>query len=206
MSATGRNKPAEDTRSLTFEVSKVEATLEPLAPARRRAALVLISGLPGSGKSYFSRLLQDKVPLVALESDRIRQLLFGRPTYEAEESAHLFAVIHVVLERLLGRRLGVLLDATNLREADRRQLYAIGEKSDAKLILISVQAPANVIRERLLKRARRLDSLDISEAGVAVYRRMRKRMQAIQRPHIVVDTSKDVTKCVEEALSQLTDE
>ncbi len=201
-----RSSRAEDTRSLVSDVTRVEVSLEPLPPAQERAALIMISGLPGSGKSYFSRLLQHRMPLATLESDRIRQLLFSKPIYDAEESAHLFAVIHVVLERLLNKSLAVVLDATLINISFASLFYAVAQKSDAKLILISVQAPAKVIRQRLLKREKRLDPLDISQADVAVYQRMRRRVQAIQRPHLVVDTSQDVMKHVEAAVSQLANE
>ena len=45
-------------------------------------ALILLSGLPGSGKSYFcQRLAHLAPPLIILESDALRAVLFSHPTH-----------------------------------------------------------------------------------------------------------------------------
>ena len=74
------------------------------ARCRRRGrdpALVVISGLPGTGKSQFARELQRRTGAVVLESDALRRLLFEKPSYSWQESRRLFAAIHAVAERLL---------------------------------------------------------------------------------------------------------
>jgi hypothetical protein len=164
---------------------------------------VVVSGLPGSGKSYFCRRLASRHPIARLESDALRQALFGQPTHSPEESRRLFAACHYVLERLLGAGISALLDATNLREVHRRQLYAIADRYGVKLVLVSLRAPAAVVEERLAARARRADPADLSDAGAEVYQRMRSLDEPIGRPHIVVDTSADIEPAVEAVLREL---
>jgi hypothetical protein len=60
-----------------------------------------------------------------------------------------------------------------------------------------------VIKQRLLGRAQGIDPLDASEADIEVYKKMRRQVQTIRRPHLVVDTSKDVEPFVKEVLNQL---
>ena len=100
-------------------MERLLAALRDLPPPMAQPVLVMVSGLPGSGKSYFSRLLAREVPLAVLESDYLRQVLFPRPTYSADESARLFSAIHGLVQRLLQMGIPVLLDATNLVEANR---------------------------------------------------------------------------------------
>ena len=63
--------------------------------------MVVISGLPGSGKSYFSRKLVAEVPLTVLEGDVLRGVLFPRPSYTSSESARLFEACYTLIRDLL---------------------------------------------------------------------------------------------------------
>lgn len=188
---------------LLEDARRIEECVRPLPPPRSTPALVVVSGLPGSGKSYFCRRLASRHPIARLESDALRQALFGQPTHSPEESRRLFAACHYVLERLLGAGISALLDATNLREVHRRQLYAIADRHGVKLVLVSLRAPAAVVEERLAARARRADPADLSDAGAEVYQRMRSLDEPIGRPHIVVDTSADIEPAVEAVLREL---
>ena len=188
---------------LLEDARRIEESVRPLPSPRSTAALVVVSGLPGSGKSYFCRRLASRHPIARLESDALRKALFGQPTHSPEESRRLFAACHYVLDRLLGAGISALLDATNLREVHRRQLYAIADRHGAKLVLVSLRASAAVLKERLAARARRADPEDLSDAGPEVYQRMRSLDEPIGRPHIVVDTSADIEPAVEAVLREL---
>jgi len=188
---------------LLEDARRIEECIQPLPPPRNTAALVVVSGLPGSGKSYFCRRLASHYPIARLESDALRKALFGQPTHSPEESRRLFAACHHVLDRLLGACIPALLDATNLREVHRRQLYAIADQHAAKLVLVSLRAPAAVVEERLAARARRADPEDVSDAGPDVYQRMRSLAEPIGRPHIVVDTSAGIEPAVDAVLREL---
>jgi predicted kinase len=194
-------EPVQD--QLQEDANRIEQRLRPLPPPHSCAALVVVSGLPGSGKSYFCRRLASRHPLARLDSDALRKSLFDQPTHSPEESRRLFAACHYVLDRLLGSGISALLDATNLREVHRRQLYAIAERHGAKLVLVSLRAPAAVVEGRLAARARRADPEDLSDAGPEVYQRMRSLDEPIARPHIVVDTSADIEPAVQTVLREL---
>jgi len=191
------------TPTLEEDVSNLESSLGPLAPTRDRPCLVLLSGLPGSGKSYFSRELAKRFPLAHLNSDVLRRRLFLRPAHSAAESARLFAAVHALAERLLARGVSVIVDATSLREAHRSPLYEIAERTGAGLIVVQTQAPHTIARGRLTRRARGRDRRDASEATVEVYDRMRSEVEPIRRPHVTVDTSKDTAPALDEVVRTL---
>src|SRR3990172_8645788 len=106
--------------SLEGDISRLETALGELPAPRPAPFLVLVSGLPGSGKSHFSRELCRRHPLAHLNSDALRYALFPRPSHGAAESAQFFAAVHVLLERLLSRGVSAVLDATSLKEEHRR--------------------------------------------------------------------------------------
>ncbi len=163
----------------------LESIGTPTAKTARPALLVLV-GLPATGKTHLASELSRRTGAVVLESDAIRSLLFQQRRYTRWESRRLFAAIHAAIDALLSDGASVILDATNLAEAERRPLYALAEQRDAKLVLAHVTAPRDVARERL---ARRAGEDSHSEADVAVYQRMQSRSEAIARPHHVIDTS-----------------
>src|SRR4030042_1065630 len=88
-------------------------------------AFVIVSGLPGTGKSFFCGRLAEKVPLLIIESDAMRKVLFPSSSYSGEESARLFAALHSLIEELLNGGISIILDATNLIEHHRERLYHI---------------------------------------------------------------------------------
>jgi predicted kinase len=152
-------------------------------------SLVLTVGLPGSGKSTFCRRLAPLVNAVILESDALRQQLFGRPSYSASESSCLFLAIHHAAGVLLAEGNNVIVDATNLEEAHRRPLYAIAAERQANLVLLHFSADEEVIAARLEGRSQNRDALDSSMAGHDVYQAMSGRLEAPLRQHFKVDTS-----------------
>lgn len=171
-------------------------------------ALILLSGLPGSGKSHFCRELVKRVPpLLVLESDALRAILFSDPTHSGSENARLFPALHRLLERLLRFEHQVVVDATNLRRRNRRMLYDIAFRVGAPLLIIETIAPEDVIRQRLSQReadiAAGVQTGDISTAGNDVYDRMIRSAQPIRRDHITVDTSQDIAPALERIAAEL---
>lgn len=181
--------------AISDDLEKLRATLGDLPEPIVRPYFIVVSGLPGTGKTYFCRRLKERLPAVILESDALRKTLFPKPTYSAEESSYLFSLIHKLIEELLKKGIPVILDATNLSERNREFLYNIAEKNEAKLILVRVEAPPEVVKQRLESRV--ADPENKSDADWQVYRRMRAAMDKIQRNHFAVDTSRDISPVIE---------
>ena len=171
--------------------------LESLGPLPEPAAepfFITVSGLPGTGKSYFCRRLAEKLPAVLLESDTVRKTLFASPVYSSEESNHLFRGIHLLVEKLLSKGIPVILDATNLSEKNREYLYSIADRLEVKLILVRVSAPPELVRQRL--QSRQADPTNKSDADWEIYRKMQPTEEKIRRKHYTIDTSKDISPAI----------
>ena len=166
-------------------------------------AFITVSGLPGTGKSYFCRQLAERLPFLVLESDTLRKSLFSSPTYSASESSHLFRVIHCLIEGLLRKGIPLILDATNLSERHRERLYNIAERLNARLILVRVEAPPDLVQERLRARAKGKETGDSSDADWMVYQKMKPTVQKIHRKHYAVDTSRDITPVLDKIVREV---
>lgn len=184
------------------DVQKLRQGLNELPEPVAKPALVIISGLPGTGKSYFSRKLAERLPSVVLESDVLRKRLFLSPTYTAQESHRLFSACYRLIEELLSSEVTVILDATNLVEQHRERLYHIAERLRAKLLIVKVRAPGDIVRKRLQDRMATFDYDNNSDADWGVYQRMSMRDEKISRNHFSVDTSGDITKVIDKIVRE----
>jgi len=168
-----------------------------------KPTFIAVSGLPGTGKSYFCNKLAERLPFVILESDALRKTLFPSPSYSLEESSRLFRALHLLIERLLKKGIPLILDATNLSERYRERLYNIADRLDVKLILVRVEAPPQVVYERLKTRVEGTSPGNKSDADWGVYQRMKSTVQKIRRNHYAVDTSRDITPVLDKIVREV---
>ena len=191
-----------DAERVASDVRELKKALGRLPEPVAKPALIIVSGLPGTGKSYFSRKLAERLPSVIVESDALRKRLFPSPTYSAEESHRLFCACHRLIEEFLDSGIPVILDATNLVEHHREPLYRIAQRLQARLILVQVEAPRELVRERLQGRAEGVNHEDKSDAGWSIYQRMRTRVERISRNYFAVDTSRDITPVIDKVVRE----
>jgi len=183
--------------SLYEDIEKLRGSLDDLPEPQVGPPLIVVSGLPGTGKSFFCRKVAEKLPFLILTSDSLRRVLFPTPQHNEQENKRLFSACHVLVEELLKKGIPVIFDATNLLEHHREYLYRAAERAEAKLILVWVEASQEVVRQRLLARERTAVPECDSEAGWEVYNKMKPRREKIPRNHLVVDTSQDIAAAVD---------
>jgi predicted kinase len=186
---------------IVSDVEKLAGSLGELPELVVKPVFVVVSGLPGTGKSYFCRRLAERLPSVILESDALRRVLFPLPSYSLPESAQLFKAIRLLIERLLGKGVSLILDATNLSERYREYLYSIADHLAVKLILVRVEAPLSVVKERL--RARLKNQEEKSDADWEIYQKMKPSVERITRKHYAVDTSRDVAPVLDKIIREV---
>jgi uncharacterized protein len=126
--------------------------------------LILVGGLPGTGKSTVSEYLADRFRLVLLSSDRMRKELAGLDPSAAAGSEYrtgLYTpemterVYRELLDRAgssLSRGESVILDASWTRESDRRRARDLAAATTSDLVALECVASAAVTAERLRTR------------------------------------------------------
>jgi predicted kinase len=174
-------------------VAKVEEHLANTDETTASPVLVMLTGLPGTGKSHLAQRLAEVLPFAIIESDQVRKILFPECEYSAEESQWVHRTCHAVMERLLEKGVRVIYDATNLHERHREQVYRLADGKDIRLVIVKVVTPPEVVSDRLRGRHEvPQNEQDISDADLSVYQRMARQVDPISRNHIVVDTSQDL--------------
>lgn len=146
-------------------------------------ALILLSGLPGTGKTTFAHRLAEVLPFDHLESDAIRRSIWEQPAYTGAESAVVFARVEQLAARAVEGGRHVVVDATNVTNKNRRRFVRLADRAGATLVCVRVTAPEAVVRERL-SRPRE----GWSQADASIYELMAGRPQPSREPVVVVDT------------------
>lgn len=184
-------------------IRAVRQTLHLPAGRFPQPILILLCGLPGTGKSHLAHLLAERLPLVVVASDQVRRFLFAEPRYTAEEHHVVHSTCQGVVADLLKGGHSAVLDATNLRRRHRERYYALAEHHGAHLLVLQTEAAPDVVRQRLQGRQEGTLPAHHSGAGWEIYQAYSETMEPVRRPHRVVDTSAEIDGLVEELASQL---
>ena len=133
--------------------SKPNATLsEPAAdsPNTGKQRIVLLIGLPGSGKSTYLEQLSS----TALSSDAVRQLLADDATDQTIHSRVFATIRYLLRQRLAVGRPVTYIDATHLTIDERRPYIRIAQWYGCEVEAIFFDVPLEICRERNALRAR----------------------------------------------------
>ena len=145
--------------------------------APRTPWLALTMGVSGSGKSSQTQSLIEQRGLIRLRADVERKRLFGLAPeaasagvpggiYGEEVSDRVFERLRALAQATLAAGYPVLVDATFIRQARRAPFIALAEAHGWPWRILTFDAPAAVLRERV--RRRHAAGGDASEADVAV--------------------------------------
>lgn len=178
-------------------LSCANTLLEPSHPL-----LVLTHGLSGSGKTTVGDALVARLPALRVRSDLERKRLHGLNAAERSGSrigADMYAksadnatygVLAKAAEHTLEAGLNLILDASFLSRTRRDAMRALAARLDARCVVLDVQAPEAVLRERVLQRHAR--GSDASEATLEVLEHQLARHVPLARDEedvVAVDTS-----------------
>lgn len=140
--------------------------------------LVLVGGLPGTGKSTVAGGLADRLGAVLLRSDRVRKEIAGIPPaasaaapyrtgiYAAAATEATYETLLAHAGVLLARGESVVLDASWADAGYRVAAVALARAAAADLVELRCTAPAAVTTRRLRDRAGSGDPSD-ADAGIA---------------------------------------
>ena len=141
--------------------------------------IVIVLGLPGSGKSYFASKFAGMINAEYINSDRERKKLLANRTYTEEEKLSVYNSMLIKMKQLIEQKKDIVLDATFYKN-DIRQEFLREAKSGVDLIFIEVKADESLISERLKKP--RSDS----DADFDIYKKIKAQWEPLVEEHLVL--------------------
>ncbi len=146
--------------------------------------VVVVLGLPGSGKSYFASRLSEKIGALYVSSDQLRKEMFAERTYSAAEKAIVYEAMLEKMNEAIIHKKDLVLDAT-FHKNETRQLFVENAKRNALLYVIEVHADEDVTKERLKK------SRPYSEADYKVYQLIRQNWEPLKKPYLKLKSTNE---------------
>jgi predicted kinase len=149
--------------------------------------LVLVCGLPGTGKSTVAKELAKSINGKLLRTDIIRKEVFKKPKYTEREKQNVYELLFSRAEQLLSKNISCVLDGTFYKKSLREKAHDVAKKTGAKFEIIECICPEKVIHKRMKKRTK---TSDASDADFRIYEKMKNEYEPIEEKHIVIDTSR----------------
>jgi predicted kinase len=157
--------------------------------------IILICGLPGTGKTFLSQKLSQYIDSTVLSTDKIRKELIQKPTYTPWERALIYDVLFLLTKYLHSSGITCILDGTFNMEKSRREIKDLLNLTNDEFYIIECYCPEDLIITRLLLRKD-----DYSDATVSIYLKMKRIYEPVRQKHISINTSKPVNKNIERIL------
>ncbi|HSJ67422.1 MAG TPA: ATP-binding protein [Anditalea sp.] len=159
--------------------------------------IIIVSGLPGSGKSYFAKKLSEHLSAQYLSSDKVRKDLRGA-NYNTEDKLQVYEHMAHLAAIVISKKQDLVLDATFYLKSVRGLFYKLAHKHQIPCLLIYITADDDIIKERVSKP--RSDS----DADYGVYLKIREEFEPISRPHLVLkSTNYNISIMVDKAVQYI---
>ena len=156
--------------------------------------MILVGGLPGSGKTYFAKRLAARIGAVCLSSDGVRKALKATGKYKLEDRMIVYKELAKLAELHLIESQNVIVDATFSRQNMRDIFTSLADKLSVPSHFIWVYANEELIKERLQQ------PREDSEADFAVYQKIRDQFEPIDLPFArIASTNENVESMLKKA-------
>lgn len=157
--------------------------------------IVVVFGLPGSGKSYFAKRLAEHLKATYISSDEVRKALFPRPEYTSEEKMLVYQEMLRLTREASGDR---VLDGTFYKTGIRDLFTGVANKIGEDLRFIEIKADQETIRQRTEKKR------TTSDADFGVYLEVLKQFEPMREKHLIMDsTNEKIGEMIHRALIYL---
>lgn len=179
--------------------------------------LILIAGLPGTGKSTLAKALAERLSFVWVRSDDVRSSLFGDATqpkegeqklYPAEQSALSYKAMALIARHVLQCGKGVVLDATFNSEKHRKLARDTAAASGAGFHIVHCVCDEETVKRRMSQRLSKQNATGYKIANFDLHLAMKKVFEPFKDKAITADLSaplEEMPKVAERIVGEILD-
>lgn len=159
--------------------------------------VVIVFGLPGSGKSYFASRFAKVINAKYINSDRVRKEMFQKRVYSDDEKKAVYDKMLDQMKESAKQKKNLVLDGT-FHKKDIRKKFVKEMKEHGGILFIEIQADENIIRERLKKER------PYSEADFNIYQLISEQNESLTEPHLILkSTDHNIAEMISKAKEYL---
>lgn len=147
--------------------------------------MIIVSGLPGSGKSYFASRLAREINADYLNSDITRREMDAKGQYAFDDKLNVYEEMARRAGEALREGRTVVVDATFYRTEMRDIFLTLARLLYQKVACFEIEADEDIIRERLSRP--RVDS----QADFSVYKLLQPQYEEMDHEHLVLKSGTD---------------
>lgn len=158
--------------------------------------IVIVFGLPGSGKTFFAKALAKTIKATYINSDTIRETFPDPNRYSRQDKNIVYDMMLKKMLTAMHEGKTVVLDATFYKNDFRRRFSTYAREQDM-LHFIEVVADESVIKHRLSQR-------QDSHADFKVYRLVKSEWDPVEFPHLTIQsTDQNIDQMISQATEYL---
>ena len=166
--------------------------------SKQKPTLIIVYGLPGTGKTTFAAQLSDKMEIIHFNTDMIRERLGKKGQYDLETKTLIYAEMLRLTEIELKNGNNVIVDGTFYKSSLRESYETMAEQYGSSIKRIELRAAEEVVLERLTKERR------YSEADQTVYQIIMGEFDPVEKPALVLHSDQqDLQEMVAEAITYI---
>ncbi|MCM4161582.1 ATP-binding protein [Antarcticibacterium flavum] len=160
--------------------------------------VILVIGLPGSGKSFFAERLAQKIGADYYNSDRLRKEIFFERTYSDSEKEKVYNALLKKMKEATNKGKDVVVDATFYKDKFRKLFTTNGGE---RIAFIKVWANEKLTKDRIQKKRK------FSEADFDVYKLLKRQWEPVKQPHLILEsTNENIDAMLQKAEDYLKDD
>src|SRR5690606_13313592 len=114
--------------------------------------VIVVSGLPGSGKTFFASALARHLNYLHLNTDIIRKSMSGTVDYSAEGRKKIYEVMLEETGMMLENQNNVILDGTFLKQEQRNSITRLVKQHNQEVRFILMEASGDETKKRVGKK------------------------------------------------------
>lgn len=114
--------------------------------------LIIMIGIPGSGKSFFAEHFADSFKAPIISTDEIRSKLFKVVKFSKEEDVIVNTVANYLLDELLKTNRTIIFRGETAKKSDRLKIFKKCRDAGYEPLCVWVQTDVDTSRKRLIKK------------------------------------------------------
>lgn len=127
----------------------------------RKPFVIVFLGSIGVGKSYFAKQLSEKLRIIRLNSDAMREAMGDE--WSEQTNHRLFGAMDYAIGQILQSGKSVIYDAARMNKLDAREtLRQIAHRADADMLIVWVETSREVVEQRVTTRQPTSEHLQFS--------------------------------------------